>query len=80
MLVLIYSFKFLHFNIFGILNGPVTSSFLICEIRFSLKCYKDSKDFYKLLFVIYWPTGVFGVAFALWIRFSSQVKAFFSKK
>ena len=40
----------------------------------------DSKDFYKLLFVIYWPTGVFGVAFALWIRFSSQVKAFFSKK
>lgn len=40
----------------------------------------DSKDFYKLLFVIYWPTGVFGVAFALWIRFSSQVKAFFLKK
>ena len=25
-------------------------------------------------------TGVFGVAFALWIRFSSQVKAFFSNK
>ena len=40
----------------------------------------DSKDFYKLLFVIYWPTGVFGVVFALWIRFSSQVKAFISMK
>jgi len=40
----------------------------------------DKKDFYKLLFVIYWPTGVFGLAFALWIRFSSQVKAFFKRK
>ena len=40
----------------------------------------NSKDFYKLLFVIYWPTGVFVIAFALWIRFSHQVKALFKKK
>ncbi len=40
----------------------------------------EKKDFYKLLFVIYWPTGVIGIAFALWIRFSFQVKALFKKK
>ena len=40
----------------------------------------DKKDFYKLLFVIYWITGIFGLIFAFWIRFSNQVKALFKKK
>ncbi len=40
----------------------------------------DKKDFYKFLFVIYWITGVFGIAFAFWIRFSKQVKDLFKRK
>ena len=40
----------------------------------------DKKDFFKLLFVVYWITGIFGILFAFWIRFSAQVKKFFIKK
>ena len=40
----------------------------------------DKKDFYKLLFVINWITGIFGIIFAFWIRFSTQVKNFFIRK
>ncbi len=40
----------------------------------------DKKDFYKFLFVIYWITGVFGIVFAFWIRFSNQVRGFFKRK
>jgi len=40
----------------------------------------DKKDFYKFLFVIYWITGVFGIGFAFWIRFSNQVRDLFKRK
>ena len=41
---------------------------------------KIEKDFFKLLFVVYWITGIFGILFAFWIRFSTQVKDFFTNK
>ena len=40
----------------------------------------DKKDFFKLLFVVYWITGIFGILFAFWVRFSTQVKDFFTNK
>jgi hypothetical protein len=40
----------------------------------------DKKDFFKLLFVVYWITGIFGILFAFWVRFSTQVKDFFANK
>ena len=40
----------------------------------------DKKDFFKLLIVDYRSTGIIGILFAFWIRFSTQVKNFFIKK
>ena len=39
----------------------------------------DKKDFFKLLFVVYWITGIFGILFTFCILFSTQVKDFFTK-
>ncbi len=40
----------------------------------------DKKDFFKLLFVVYWITGIFGILFTFCILFSTQVKDFFTNK
>ena len=34
----------------------------------------------NMLFVVYWITGIFGILFAFWVRFSAQVKDFFTNK